>query len=85
MDDVHSLAAMPEGIICHLMSYNFMCLMLKQTSVRGFNCPDILQNPFVDNSEIQQRTARVLSLNTWDVAVALTDLDWTIFDSMHEV
>uniref|UniRef100_A0A3P9L455 Rap guanine nucleotide exchange factor 5 n=1 Tax=Oryzias latipes TaxID=8090 RepID=A0A3P9L455_ORYLA len=43
-----------------------------------------VQNPFVDNSEIQQRTARVLSLNTWDVAVALTDLDWTIFDSMHE-
>uniref|UniRef100_A0A3B3DX42 Rap guanine nucleotide exchange factor 5 n=1 Tax=Oryzias melastigma TaxID=30732 RepID=A0A3B3DX42_ORYME len=43
-----------------------------------------VQNPFVDNSEIQQRTARVLSLNTWDVAVALTDVDWTIFDSMHE-
>uniref|UniRef100_A0A3P8SXE6 Rap guanine nucleotide exchange factor 5 n=1 Tax=Amphiprion percula TaxID=161767 RepID=A0A3P8SXE6_AMPPE len=41
-------------------------------------------NPFTDNSELQQRTARMLSLNTWDVAVALTDFDRTIFDSMHE-
>ncbi|XP_028281740.1 rap guanine nucleotide exchange factor 5-like isoform X1 [Parambassis ranga] len=41
-------------------------------------------NPFTDNSEQQQRTARMLSLNTWDVAVALTDTEWTIFDSMHE-
>ncbi|XP_047455429.1 rap guanine nucleotide exchange factor 5-like isoform X2 [Mugil cephalus] len=41
-------------------------------------------NPFPDNSELQHRTARMLSLNTWDVAVALTDFDWTIFDSMHE-
>ena len=44
-----------------------------------------LQNPFTDNSELQQRTARMLSLNTWDVAVALTNFDWTIFDSVHEV
>ncbi len=43
------------------------------------------QNPFADNSELQQRTARMLSLNTWDVAVALTNFDWTIFDSIHEV
>uniref|UniRef100_A0A3Q3LNS1 Rap guanine nucleotide exchange factor 5 n=1 Tax=Labrus bergylta TaxID=56723 RepID=A0A3Q3LNS1_9LABR len=41
-------------------------------------------NPFTDNSELQQRTARLLSLNTWDVAVALTNFDWTIFDSVHE-
>lgn len=41
-------------------------------------------NPFADNSEVQQRTARMLSLNTWDVAVALTNFDWTIFDSVHE-
>lgn len=27
----------------------------------------------------------MLSLNTWDVAVALTNFDWTIFDSIHEV
>ncbi|XP_027868395.1 rap guanine nucleotide exchange factor 5b isoform X1 [Xiphophorus couchianus] len=41
-------------------------------------------NPFTDNSELQQRTARMLTLNTWDVAVALTNFDWTIFNSMHE-
>ncbi|XP_072250543.1 rap guanine nucleotide exchange factor 5-like [Leuresthes tenuis] len=41
-------------------------------------------NPLTNNSELQQRTARLLSLNTWDVAVALTDFDWTIFESMHE-
>uniref|UniRef100_A0A3Q1HTD0 Rap guanine nucleotide exchange factor 5 n=1 Tax=Anabas testudineus TaxID=64144 RepID=A0A3Q1HTD0_ANATE len=41
-------------------------------------------NPFTDNSELQQRTARILSLNTWDVAVALTNFDWTIFESIHE-
>ncbi|KAM7383623.1 hypothetical protein PAMP_003258 [Pampus punctatissimus] len=41
-------------------------------------------NPFTDNSELQQRTACMLSLNTWDVAVALTNFDWTIFDSIHE-
>lgn len=27
----------------------------------------------------------MLSLNTWDVAVALTNYDWAIFDSVHEV
>ncbi|XP_044063464.1 rap guanine nucleotide exchange factor 5-like isoform X1 [Siniperca chuatsi] len=41
-------------------------------------------NPLTDNSELQQRAARLLSLNTWDVAVALTNFDWTIFDSIHE-
>ncbi|XP_037310072.2 rap guanine nucleotide exchange factor 5-like isoform X1 [Pungitius pungitius] len=41
-------------------------------------------NPFTDNSELPQRTARMLSINTWDVAVALTDFDWTIFQSIHE-
>lgn len=44
-----------------------------------------LQDPFADNSELQQRTARMLSLNTWDVAVALTNYDWSVFDSVHEV
>lgn len=44
-----------------------------------------LQNPLTDNSELQQRTAHMLSLNTWDVAVALTDFDWAIFDAVHEV
>ncbi|KAK2844447.1 hypothetical protein Q5P01_011106 [Channa striata] len=41
-------------------------------------------NPFIDNLELQERTACMLSLNTWDVAVALTSFDWTIFDSIHE-
>lgn len=49
------------------------------------NVAYLFQNPFIENSELQQRTARILSLNTWDVAVALTDVDWAIFDSMHEV
>uniref|UniRef100_A0A3Q3AYM0 Rap guanine nucleotide exchange factor 5 n=1 Tax=Kryptolebias marmoratus TaxID=37003 RepID=A0A3Q3AYM0_KRYMA len=41
-------------------------------------------NPHSDNSELQQRTARMLSLTTWDVAVALSSFDWTVFTSMHE-
>ncbi|XP_058504653.1 rap guanine nucleotide exchange factor 5-like isoform X1 [Solea solea] len=40
--------------------------------------------PFTDNSELQQRTARMFGLNTWDVAVALTNFDWNIFDTIHE-
>uniref|UniRef100_H3DM65 Rap guanine nucleotide exchange factor 5 n=1 Tax=Tetraodon nigroviridis TaxID=99883 RepID=H3DM65_TETNG len=41
-------------------------------------------NPFTDNSELQQTAARMLTLNTWDVALALTNLDWAIFHSVHE-
>ncbi|CAL1611331.1 unnamed protein product [Knipowitschia caucasica] len=41
-------------------------------------------NPFTDNSELQQRTTHMLSLNAWDVAVALTNLDWALFNSVHE-
>jgi len=44
-----------------------------------------IQNPFTDNTELQQGAVRMLSLNTWDVAVALTNFDWTIFESIHEV
>ncbi|XP_077453976.1 rap guanine nucleotide exchange factor 5-like [Stigmatopora argus] len=40
--------------------------------------------PFTENSKLQQRAARMLSLNTWDVAVALTNIDWTLFDAIHE-
>ncbi|XP_038125490.1 rap guanine nucleotide exchange factor 5-like isoform X1 [Cyprinodon tularosa] len=43
-----------------------------------------VMNPFADNSDIQQRTNGLLNLNTWDVAVALTNFDWTIFTRMHE-
>uniref|UniRef100_A0A3B4T8U0 Rap guanine nucleotide exchange factor 5 n=1 Tax=Seriola dumerili TaxID=41447 RepID=A0A3B4T8U0_SERDU len=48
------------------------------------NNPGEVLYPFTDNSELQHRTARMLSLNTWDVAVALTNFDWSIFDSIHE-
>ncbi|XP_034409594.1 rap guanine nucleotide exchange factor 5-like isoform X2 [Cyclopterus lumpus] len=41
-------------------------------------------NPLTDNTEMQQGAVRMLSLNTWDVAVALTNFDWTIFESIHE-
>ncbi|XP_061919085.1 rap guanine nucleotide exchange factor 5-like isoform X1 [Entelurus aequoreus] len=43
-----------------------------------------VMNPLSENSKLQQRTARMLSLNTWDVAVALSNMDWAIFDSIHE-
>nr|XP_057941020.1 rap guanine nucleotide exchange factor 5-like isoform X2 [Doryrhamphus excisus] len=43
-----------------------------------------VMNPLTENSKLQQRTARMLSLNTWDVAVALSNIDWSIFDSIHE-
>ncbi|XP_061771901.1 rap guanine nucleotide exchange factor 5-like isoform X3 [Nerophis ophidion] len=43
-----------------------------------------IMNPLSENSKLQQRTARMLSLNTWDVAVALSNMDWAIFDSIHE-
>ncbi|KAM8827062.1 rap guanine nucleotide exchange factor 5-like isoform 1-T1 [Synchiropus picturatus] len=41
-------------------------------------------SPFTDNTELQQRTAHLLTLNTWDVAVALSNVDWNIFASVHE-
>ncbi|KAM9806332.1 rap guanine nucleotide exchange factor 5-like [Syngnathus typhle] len=41
-------------------------------------------NPFTENSKLQQRTAHMLSLNTWDVAVAFSNIDWAMFDSIHE-
>ncbi|XP_051922285.1 rap guanine nucleotide exchange factor 5-like isoform X2 [Hippocampus zosterae] len=41
-------------------------------------------NPFTENSKLQQRTAHMLSLNTWNVAVAFSNIDWSIFDSIHE-
>ena len=43
------------------------------------------QNPFTDNAELQQRSARMLSMNTWDVTVALTNFDWSVFSAIHEV
>ncbi|XP_045568725.1 rap guanine nucleotide exchange factor 5 isoform X1 [Salmo salar] len=43
-----------------------------------------VMNPFTDNAELQQRSARMLSMNTWDVAVTLTNFDWSVFNSIHE-
>uniref|UniRef100_A0A674DGW6 Rap guanine nucleotide exchange factor 5-like n=1 Tax=Salmo trutta TaxID=8032 RepID=A0A674DGW6_SALTR len=43
-----------------------------------------VMNPFTDNAELQQRSARMLSMNTWDVAVTLTNFDWSVFNSVHE-
>lgn len=41
------------------------------------------QNPFTDNG--QQRSVKMLSMNTWDVAVSLTNCDWSLFSNVHEV
>ncbi|XP_064204038.1 rap guanine nucleotide exchange factor 5b isoform X1 [Anguilla rostrata] len=43
-----------------------------------------IMNPFTDNAELQQRPVRLLGMNTWDVAVALTNFDWSLFNSIHE-
>ncbi|KAL0985503.1 hypothetical protein UPYG_G00157720 [Umbra pygmaea] len=43
-----------------------------------------VMNLFIDDAELQQRSARMLSMNTWDVAVTLTSFDWSIFNSIHE-
>ncbi|KAJ3597931.1 hypothetical protein NHX12_001447 [Muraenolepis orangiensis] len=43
-----------------------------------------IMNPFTDNGLVQQRTVCMLSMNTWEVAVALTNFAWTIFESIHK-
>ncbi|XP_069050833.1 rap guanine nucleotide exchange factor 5 isoform X2 [Lepisosteus oculatus] len=43
-----------------------------------------IMNPFSDNAEVQHRAVRMLGMNTWDVAVALTNFDWSLFNSVHE-
>uniref|UniRef100_A0A3P8XQD4 Rap guanine nucleotide exchange factor 5 n=1 Tax=Esox lucius TaxID=8010 RepID=A0A3P8XQD4_ESOLU len=43
-----------------------------------------VMNLFTDNAELPHRWARVLSMNTWDIAVSLTNFDWSIFNSIHE-
>uniref|UniRef100_A0A672KH10 Rap guanine nucleotide exchange factor 5-like n=1 Tax=Sinocyclocheilus grahami TaxID=75366 RepID=A0A672KH10_SINGR len=40
------------------------------------------QNPFTENR--QQRSVKMLSMNTWDVAVSLTNCDWSLFSIVHE-
>uniref|UniRef100_A0A673J6J9 Rap guanine nucleotide exchange factor 5-like n=1 Tax=Sinocyclocheilus rhinocerous TaxID=307959 RepID=A0A673J6J9_9TELE len=41
-----------------------------------------IMSPFTDNR--QQRSAKMLSMNTWDVAVSLTNCDWSLFSIVHE-
>lgn len=41
------------------------------------------QGPFTDNGH--QRSVKMLSMNTWDVAVSLTNCDWSFFSNVHEV
>ncbi|XP_034016644.1 rap guanine nucleotide exchange factor 5 [Thalassophryne amazonica] len=40
--------------------------------------------PLTDCAELSRRPVRLLGLNTWDVAAALTHLDWSLFKSIHE-
>ncbi|XP_058233911.1 rap guanine nucleotide exchange factor 5 [Hemibagrus wyckioides] len=40
--------------------------------------------PLTDCVELAQRASRLLGINTWDVSVALTNLDWSLFNSVHE-
>nr|XP_054600650.1 rap guanine nucleotide exchange factor 5 [Nothobranchius furzeri] len=40
--------------------------------------------PLIDCCELSRRPVRLLGINTWDVAAALTHLDWSLFKSIHE-
>ncbi|XP_017326800.1 rap guanine nucleotide exchange factor 5b isoform X2 [Ictalurus punctatus] len=37
-----------------------------------------------DNGQTQQPTVRMLSMNTWDIAMALTNCDWSLFRNLQE-
>ncbi|NXX17897.1 RPGF5 factor, partial [Podargus strigoides] len=41
-------------------------------------------NPFAENEELQQRSVRILGVNTWDLALELTNFDWSLFNAIHE-
>ncbi|XP_077065310.1 rap guanine nucleotide exchange factor 5b isoform X2 [Siphateles boraxobius] len=41
-----------------------------------------IMSPFTDNGH--QRSVKMLSMNTWDVAVSLTNCDWSLFSNVHE-
>nr|XP_058930022.1 rap guanine nucleotide exchange factor 5 isoform X1 [Kogia breviceps] len=41
-------------------------------------------NPFAENEESQQRSIRILGMNTWDIALELMNFDWSLFSSIHE-
>lgn len=41
-----------------------------------------IMSPFTDNGH--QRSVKMLSMDTWDVAVSLTNCDWSLFSNVHE-
>nr|XP_033786780.1 rap guanine nucleotide exchange factor 5 isoform X2 [Geotrypetes seraphini] len=41
-------------------------------------------NPLDENEDSQHRSVRVLGMNTWDLALELTNFDWSLFNSIHE-
>uniref|UniRef100_A0A8C5VF19 Rap guanine nucleotide exchange factor 5 n=1 Tax=Microcebus murinus TaxID=30608 RepID=A0A8C5VF19_MICMU len=41
-------------------------------------------NPLAENEESQQRSMRILGMNTWDLALELMNFDWSLFNSIHE-
>ncbi|XP_049750448.1 rap guanine nucleotide exchange factor 5 isoform X1 [Elephas maximus indicus] len=41
-------------------------------------------NPFAESEESQQRSMRILGMNTWDLALELMNFDWSLFNSIHE-
>uniref|UniRef100_A0A672TWA5 Rap guanine nucleotide exchange factor 5 n=1 Tax=Strigops habroptila TaxID=2489341 RepID=A0A672TWA5_STRHB len=41
-------------------------------------------HPFAENEELQQRSVRILGINTWDLALELTNFDWSLFNAIHE-
>ncbi|KAG2465093.1 RPGF5 factor, partial [Polypterus senegalus] len=56
-------------------------------SGRLFVCrkdPGEVMNPLLSNEETQQWASRILGMNTWDVALALTNFDWNLFNCIHE-
>ncbi|KAK7139514.1 hypothetical protein R3I93_016600 [Phoxinus phoxinus] len=40
--------------------------------------------PLTECPELGQKPVRLLGINTWDVAVALTNFEWNLFNSIHE-
>eukprot|EP00064_Thunnus_orientalis_P010688 superscaffoldBa00001475_g10714 len=47
-------------------------------------CRRDLTEILVYSAELSKRPVRLLGINTWDVAAALTHLDWSLFKSIHE-
>ncbi|XP_020848869.1 rap guanine nucleotide exchange factor 5 isoform X2 [Phascolarctos cinereus] len=41
-------------------------------------------SPLVESEESQQRSLRILGMNTWDLAMELMHFDWGLFNSIHE-